>query len=243
MRNPGMLISVVSAVFLASALDVALVAQAPAAKTVWDGVYTDAQAARAEGTFGATCARCHSLTPGAGQRPLVGDAFWQKNTQKTVGEVLTFVSTNMPNGQGGSLSASVYNDLVALILKSNGLPAGTVEITPEAVAKVMIIPKDGPGELPTNTLVRIVGCLAPKSGADWILTSATVPQRAEKAGAVAADSATQALGDRTFALKFVLGRIDAHIGKRMAVTGLLMGPGGANGINVSTVAPVADTCG
>jgi hypothetical protein len=33
------------------------------------------------------------------------------------------VKTNMPNGNGGSLSASTYNDLVALILKSNNFPA------------------------------------------------------------------------------------------------------------------------
>jgi hypothetical protein len=36
-----------------------LTAQAPA-KTVWDGAYTDAQAERAQGTFSATCARCHT---------------------------------------------------------------------------------------------------------------------------------------------------------------------------------------
>ena len=138
-----------------------LTAQAPA-KTVWDGAYTDAQAERAQGTFSATCSRCHTLTPD-GARPLVGDQFWQANTQKTVGDLLKFVSTNMPNGRdAGSLSPSSYNDLVALILKSNGFPAGTTEVTPEAVASIQIIPKDGPGELPANTLVRVVGCLAPK---------------------------------------------------------------------------------
>ena len=50
----------------------------------------------------------------------------------------------MPNGNGGSLSASTYDDLVALILKSNGFPAGTAELAPEAVANVRIAPKEGP---------------------------------------------------------------------------------------------------
>src|SRR4051812_10843046 len=100
-------------------------AQAP--RTVWDGVYTDAQAERARATFDGTCSRCHTLTPGgaSGQGgPLVGDKFWTANTQKSVAELLGYMSKNMPNGNGGSLSASTYNDLVALVLKSNGFPSG-----------------------------------------------------------------------------------------------------------------------
>jgi mono/diheme cytochrome c family protein len=209
-------------------------------KTVWDGVYTEAQATRATGVFGASCAGCHTLTPD-GNRPLSGETFWQSNTQKSVAELLGYVSKNMPNGNGGSLSPESYNDLVALILKSNGFPAGTFEVAPEAVANIQIIPKDGPGELPANTLVRVVGCLAPKAGADWTITNATLPKRVEKTGA-AADDATAALGDRTMTLKFVLSRLDANVGKRVSVSGILIGTGGADGINVSSVSKVADSC-
>lgn len=218
-----------------------LSAQAPAAKTVWDGAYTDAQAERAKGEFGASCARCHTLTA-EGARPLVGPQFWQVNTQKTVGDLLKFVSANMPNGQGaGSLSASSYNDLVALILKSNGFPPGPAEVAPENVANILIIPKDGPGELPANTLVRVVGCLAPKQGADWSITNATAPRRVDKPGTAPEDATTE-LGDRTMALKFVLSRLDASVGKRVSVSGLLLGAGGSDGINVSMVTRVGDTC-
>src|SRR5687767_3111220 len=197
---------IASVVFLASVAHVALSAQAAPPRTVWDGVYTEAQAERAQGAFGASCARCHQLTS-EGNRPLSGDKFWQAYTQRTVGDLITFVSTNMPNGAGGTLSAGTYNDLVALILKSNGLPAGTTELTPEATAKVSIIPKGGPGELPADTLVRVVGCLAPKSGADWTLTNATALERTEKTGA-GPDDATKPLGDKTITLKFILGRMD-----------------------------------
>jgi mono/diheme cytochrome c family protein len=227
-------------VFLALSAHVALNAQAPAGKTVWDGVYTDAQAERAQGVFGASCARCHTLTSD-GRRPLSGAPFVTKNTQKTVGELLTFVSANMPNGAGGTLSAGEYNDLVALILKSNGFPAGTTEVAPEAVAKVMIGPKGGGGELPADALVRVVGCLAAKSGADWTITNATAPERTEKT-VPGPDDATKALGDRTVTLKFVLSRLDTHVGKRVSVTGLTIGAGGVNGLNVSSVTRVAETC-
>jgi len=233
---------VVSVLFLASLAGAALTAQdaKPAGPTVWDGVFTDAQAERASGMFNQSCARCHTLSA-EGTRPLSGEKFWEGYTQKTVGDLLTFVKTNMPNGQGGTLPAASYNDLVALILRSNGFPAGKAELTPESVANVQIIPKDGPGELPANTLVRVVGCLAPKSGADWVLTSATAPVRIEKPGAVPED-ASRPLGERSVTLKFVLSRLDAFVGQRMAVTGILMGAGGVNGINVATVNRVAETC-
>jgi S-disulfanyl-L-cysteine oxidoreductase SoxD len=232
-----------TAVFLASVGHALMAAQAkPPVKTVWDGVYTDAQAERATAVFSSTCSRCHTLTSdGNGNRPLSGDKFWEGFTQKSVTDLLTFVSKNMPNGQGGTLPAATYNDLVALILKSNGFPAGTTELAPESITNVQIIPKDGPGELPANTLVRIVGCLDPKSGSDWTLTSATEPERIEKT-VVGAEDATRALGTRTTPLKFVLTRLDAHVGKRMSVTGLLLGKGGVDGLNVSTVNRVAETC-
>ena len=233
---------VMCVLFLGSLTTAVITAQTakPTGPTVWDGVFTDAQADRASGMFSQSCERCHTLSA-QGTRPLSGEKFWEGYTQKTVGDLLTFVKTNMPNGQGGTLPAPTYNDLVALILKSNGFPAGKTELTPETVANVQIIPKDGPGELPGNTLVRIVGCLAPKSGADWTLTSTTVPQRIEKTGAVPED-ATRPLGDRTMTLKFVLNRLDSFVGQRMAVTGILIGAGGVNGINVATVNRVAEAC-
>lgn len=222
---------------------VMLRAQAPAPRTVWSGVYTDAQAERARSTFDSTCSRCHTLVAGgtSGQGgPLVGDKFWTANTQKSVGDLLTFVSKNMPNGNGGSLSPSAYNDLVALILKSNGFPVGPAEVTPEAVANVQIIPRDGAGELPANVLARVVGCLK-KDGSDWVLENATAPERIEKTGAGPND-ATKPLGNKTFTLKFVLTRLDSYVGQRMSASGMLIGAGGADGINVTTVTRVAETC-
>jgi mono/diheme cytochrome c family protein len=220
---------------------VLLTAQAANApgRTVWDGVYTDAQAARATATFSQSCSNCHTLESD-GNRPVTGEKFWQGFTQKTVGDLLTFVSTNMPNNNPGSLAASSYNDLVALILKSNGFPAGMTELAPERIANVQIVPKDGPGELPANTLVRVVGCLS-RNGSDWVLTNATTPQRIEKTGAVPED-ATRPLGDRTTTLKFVLTRLDSFVGQRMSVSGILLGAGGANGINVTTINRVAEMC-
>jgi hypothetical protein len=94
--------------------------------------------------------------------------------------------------------------------------------------------------LPANTLVRIVGCLA-KNGNDWVLTTATTPERVDKTG-VGPEDATRSLGDRTMTLKFVLTRLDSYMGQRMSVSGILIGPGGRDGVNVTTVNRVAEMC-
>ncbi len=229
----------IAAVLVAFAGSVFISAQSAPKRTVWDGAYTDAQAARGTATFDTVCSRCHTLASD-GNRPVTGDKFWGTFTQKTVGDLLAYVATNMPNGNGGSLSPATYNDLVALILKSNGFPSGTVEVSPDAVANIQIVPKDGPGELPANTLVRIVGCLT-KSGSDWVLTKSTPPERTDKSGITPAD-ATRTLGTGSMTLKFVLTRLDAFVGQRMSVSGMLIGAGGADGLNVTTVNRVAEIC-
>src|SRR5579862_4114370 len=71
-------------------------------RTVWDGVYTEAQAARGAMAFGQSCGGCHVLAA-EGRAPLAGDPFWKSFAQKTVGDLLEYVSTNMPNGTPGSL--------------------------------------------------------------------------------------------------------------------------------------------
>ena len=211
-------------------------------RTVWEGVYTEAQAARGVMAFGQSCAGCHALAA-QGKAPLVGDAFWKSFAQKTVGDLLEFVSTYMPNGTPGSLTEPTYRDIVALMLKSNGFPAGTTELGGNTAANVQIVPKDGSTELPANALARVVGCLA-RSGADWVVTSATTPERAERAQheGAAGEDATRPLGSRTMALKFVVTKLDALAGSRVAVSGLLIGEGGMDGINVTTVNRVAPKC-
>ena len=226
--------------FLASATASLVTAQATTPRrTVWDGVYTEAQAARGMMAFGQSCAGCHALAA-EGKAPLVGEPFWKSFAQKSVGELLEFVSVNMPNGAPGSLNGSTYADIVALMLKSNGFPAGTTELGRNAVGAVQIVPKDGSTELPANAFVRVVGCLA-RSGADWVVTGATTPERAERVAPVGKD-ATRPLGSRKMVLKFVVTKLDAFAGSRVAVSGLLIGADGVDGINVTGVDRVAPKC-
>jgi quinoprotein glucose dehydrogenase len=209
-----------------------------ASRTVWDGVYTEAQAARGSAAFGRSCSNCHALAP-EGKAPLVGDSFWKSFSQKAVGDVLEFVTANMPNGNPHSLSPDAYADIVAVMLQANGFPAGNAELGPET-ASVRIVPKDGSAKLPANALVRVIGCLN-RSGQDWVVVKATAPERAERATQAGQDAAMP-LGTRTMPLKFVLTKLDSLAGARVAVTGLLIGADGVDGINVTAVNRVAASC-
>jgi mono/diheme cytochrome c family protein len=227
---------------LAGLLSLALIATAQTSaprRTVWDGVYTEAQAARGITAFGQSCSGCHALAA-VGKAPLVGDPFWKSFAQKTVGDLLEFVSANMPNGNPRSLSEATYGDIVALMLKSNGFPAGNTELRRDTIANTQIVQKDGRTELPSDALARVVGCLA-RSGGDWVVTKATNPERAESVSP-GVDDATRPLGSRTIPLKFVVTHLDPLAGSRVAVSGLLIGAGGADGINVTTVNRVGGKC-
>ena len=129
----------------------------------------------------------------------------------------------MPYGNGGSLAAEGYNDLVALILKSNGLPAGSSELSPATIPGVQIIPKDGPGELPANS--------SSAWSAAWRKAAATgrSPARRHRSEREDADRTGRRhlpLGTGTVTLKFVLTNLNQFAGQRMSVAGMLIGAGG-----------------
>jgi len=243
MKTPN---SMLFAVTILTVAAVAAVAERPAtafqSKTVWDGVYTKEQADRGAASFASNCTRCHSAEPNAGEegRNLAGKAFWDSFRESTVDHLLDYVSRNMPNGAGGSLSANTYAELVAFILSRNDLPSGSTELTKESAVGVQIIAKNGPGELPNGTLIRVVGCLAGKEGSAWILNNATAPERPNPA-ADTNDSA-RPLGTRSYQLKFLITPLDRYVGHRLRVRGLLIGEGGRDGINVSQTDSVADSC-
>jgi hypothetical protein len=229
----------------ASAVNARQAAPAGPGKSVWDGVFTTAQADRGRTLFNANCAECHGPTMQGGEgKPLAGQTFWNDWREQTVGDLLTYVSKNMPFSEDGSLAGtlapSTYLDIVTHILRTNELPAGAQELTAAAAGGVKIIAKGGAGELPASTLAHVVGCLAPRAAdGSWRLTKASAPARVAAGAKPATDGP---LGEREYALKFVLRNLTTFVGHRMSVTGLLLGDGGAEGLNVSTVASVSPDC-
>ncbi len=173
----------------------------------------------------------------------MGDKFWSDWKESTVDALLGYVSKNMPfDGDGGtpagSLSANMYSDIVAHILNSNGFPTGQAELSATTAVGVQIITRDGPGELPATTLARVVGCLE-KVGSNFQIVKGSRPVRA---GGSLPPAATVELGDRTVPLKFLVTPLDRYVGQKMAATGLLLGEGGRDGMNVDIVLPVSPMC-
>lgn len=242
MRHRQRMLAAGAALYAASAITLA--AQAPS-RTVWDGAFTAEQAERGRSQYATSCARCHggSLEGGMGHS-LVGTSFWNKWREQSVGDLLDYVSKNMPMGQTSTvtLSPPVYADIVSFLLHSNDLPAGQNELTATSSASVQIVPKEGSsGELPATTLARVVGCLGPQEAdKSWRITSASRPERVKTIDGGTASSGQG--GDRQYALKFVLQPLAPLVGQKVAVVGILLGDGGTDGINVSTVTRVANTC-
>ena len=98
--------------------------------SVWDGVYTDAQAMRGEAGFAAHCANCHGANlSGTGEAPaLAGPQFLSDFDGLTLGDLFDRIRTTMPQDNPGSLTRDQYADILAFILKANALPPGIKEL-------------------------------------------------------------------------------------------------------------------
>ena len=83
---------------------------ADTATSVWQGVYTKAQAARGQATYLAACASCHGtqLQGDTDSPDLAGNAFLRRWTNLTVGALFVFAESQMPVGRPRSLGAQGY---------------------------------------------------------------------------------------------------------------------------------------
>jgi mono/diheme cytochrome c family protein len=98
-------------------------------KTVWEGVYTDAQATRGEALWGEKCAKCHGADLSGGDAPsLVGSEFGANWDDLSLGDLADRLRISMPQDNPQSLSREQTADLIALILKGNKLPAGQADL-------------------------------------------------------------------------------------------------------------------
>lgn len=89
------------------------------------GWYLPAQAKAGAKIYLHSCARCHGASLHGNIGPaLKGHSFLSKWSPNSVGDLLFFVSQQMPQNAPGSLSRAQYTDLVAFLLQNNGAPPG-----------------------------------------------------------------------------------------------------------------------
>jgi mono/diheme cytochrome c family protein len=107
----------------------ALSPQAQTLRTVQDGVYSDAQAARGAALYTSQCAGCHGdALGGLSAPPLAGDAFVQNWRSQPLAELVNKIRNTMPQGSPGSLTPQQSADIVAHMLKVGRFPAGGADL-------------------------------------------------------------------------------------------------------------------
>ena len=132
--------------------EVAAVLDAPAdagdAASVWDGVFTEAQAARGRDVYTGACGLCHGRrlngapddpdmrsTP-----PLARARFLREWEGRSLATLLAYTRLTMPEDNPGSLTDAEYVDVIAYMLSVGRMPAGDGELPtdPRRLAEIVI---------------------------------------------------------------------------------------------------------
>jgi len=124
---------IAAAVVSATALT-AFASRAPGAEpthTVWDSVYTPAQASHGDSLYKGGCIKCHgaALAGGDDGSPLVGPAFLGNWRDLTLDQLFDKIRTSMPPDNPKSIATRDVADLVAYLLAQNQFPAGVRTLT------------------------------------------------------------------------------------------------------------------
>ena len=220
-----------------------------AAKTVADGVYTDAQAARGAASYANNCSGCHRLDLGGVTGPSLKEQRFAKDfAGKDLNALFTKIATTMPRTAPATLGDDVYLDIVAHILKENGFAAGAAELTADVLPAVKVIPGKAKPPPPVGdfSYVETVGCLTPGPDGTWLLTKAIEPKVVVLP--VPANRGSKAVGDapagtETFRLLDAMAYSpSSHQGQKMYVRGLLIKLATEQRMTISDFEMIAPSC-
>ncbi len=104
--------------------------RAQASRSVWDGVYTDAQAKQGQAAYNDKCSSCHgdTLMGGESAPALAGGEFLSNWNGLTLGDLFERIRTTMPQNRPGSLSREMNTQILAYVLSVNQFPAGKTDL-------------------------------------------------------------------------------------------------------------------
>jgi mono/diheme cytochrome c family protein len=223
---------------------------AKSGKTVLDGVYSQAQAARGKELYENNCAECHEEGAAFDGPALIGAGFVDRWREDSLDTLFTYIRTSMPADEPGQLSEAVYRDVVAYLLQANGLPAGNQELTTDVIRTTLFTGRDGPKPLPTNTTVQVAGCFTPETENTATLSNSGDPRRAREATKITPDEIGRAgaipPGARSFRLQN-LGDLSAYKpdsfkGHQVLVKGVLIRGSENDRINVTALESIGAGC-
>jgi cytochrome c5 len=214
-------------------------------KTVADGVYTVGQALRGAAAYDEACSGCHRADLGGATGPSLREQRFARNfAGQDLRALFTKIATTMPRNAPGSLDDNVYLDIVAHVLKENGFPGGSRELTADALDGIRVVPgrPKPPPPIGDFSYVEVVGCLTAGRQHTWMLTRASEPVAAV-ASAAAPTAIAKPLGTETFHLLDAMAYApDDHQGQKMYVRGLLIKLPGEQRMVISALEMVSPTC-
>jgi cytochrome c553 len=129
--NLRVLVLVATGLVICAVAATALRAQNGGSHSIWDGVYTDAQAKRGAEGYAAHCAQCHgdSLSGNGADVPaLAGQSFLYNWDGLGLDALFDRIHTTMPQSNPGSLSVNEVADITAYLLSVNEVPSGSTEL-------------------------------------------------------------------------------------------------------------------
>jgi mono/diheme cytochrome c family protein len=219
--------------------------------TIWDGVYSQAQAETGQALIG-QCRGCHGASMDGGQAPaLRGEKWMDYWREDTLDGMYTLIKESMPPRANSALSESQALSLVAYILQQNEIPAGNNALSIDALPSIHIEGRNGPQPLPNYAVVQLVGCTAKGDGDNWNLVNTTEPVRARNAGRASdielKGAAAKTLGNGTFQLQnlAMAGITSASLqeGRKILAKGVLLRQPNGDRLGVNSLQEVAATCG
>ena len=92
-------------------------------RTLRDGVFSPAQAARGEEIFESICMNCHEITEFT-----AAGAYLEEVDGKPLWETFEYVWSEMPEDEPSSLNPEDYAAVLAYIFSVYGLPSGTADL-------------------------------------------------------------------------------------------------------------------
>jgi cytochrome c len=101
-------------------------------RSVWEGAYTDAQADRGFVLYKSKCTMCHGPALGGaidGGPPLRGKEFFVRWSGTALNDMVDQIAELMPAENPNTLKRQEYVDIITFFFRSNGVPAGTKDLT------------------------------------------------------------------------------------------------------------------
>lgn len=115
--------------------------------SVWEGVFSEAQAARGREVYEGSCSFCHGNRldgaaddPDMRSAPPLARAKFLRNWEgRSLAVLFEYTRTTMPEGNPGSLADQEYIDVIAYMLSVSRLPAGDNELQADSQSLAPVV--------------------------------------------------------------------------------------------------------